>query len=102
MKVSLAMSGGQAAAAYLRKPPRVLDAESLPAVRRAELVGLLAAAVAEAKSHIAKETRGADLMSYTVSVEDGEKSYELKQSDAAMPHAFAALLDWLQAHFAAK
>lgn len=102
MKVSLATSGGQAAAVFLRKPPRVIDAESLPAARKAELVGLLAAAAAEAKSHVAKETRGADLMTYTVGVEDGDKSYELKQSDAAMPHAFAALLDWLQAHFAGK
>src|SRR4051812_3895311 len=102
MKISFATSGGQGAAAYLNRPPRVLDLDTLAAAHKAELLALLAAAAAEAKSHIAKEARGGDLMSYTVEVEDGEKSYTLKQSDAAMPHAFARLLDWLQAHFAKR
>jgi hypothetical protein len=102
MKISFATSGGQGAAAYLNRAPRVIDLETLAAAHKAELLALLAAAAAEAKSHISKEARGADLMSYTIGVEDGEKSYTLKQSDGAMPHAFARLLDWLQAHFAQK
>src|SRR5690242_20393252 len=100
MKISLATSGGQAAGVYLRKPPLVLVVEKIAAARKAELLGLLAAAAAEAKTHFGTPGRGADLMSYTISVDDGDRSYVLKQSDAAMPRAFARLLDWLQAHFA--
>jgi len=102
MKISLTTSGGQAAGVYLRKPPRVLDVEKLAVAEKAELVGRLAAAVAEAKSHAASHSRGADLMSYTIDVDDGERSVTLKQSDAGMPQGFAKLLDWLQAHFAAN
>ena len=102
MKISLATSGGQAAGVYLRKPPRVIEVEKLAASEKAELVRRLAAAVAEAKSHAAPGGRGADSMSYTIDVDDGERSVTLKQSDAGMPQAFAKLLDWLQAHFAAN
>ena len=102
MKISLATSGGQAAGVYLRKPPLVLEVEKLAAAEKAELLRRLAAAAAEAKSHVAREARGADLMSYTISVDDGDRSFVLKRSDSGMQGGFASLLDWLQAHLSAK
>ena len=51
---------------------------------------------------MAREARGADLMSYTISVDDGDRSFVLKRSDSGMQGAFASLLDWLQAHLSAK
>jgi len=51
---------------------------------------------------VAREARGADLMSYTISVDDGDRSFVLKRSDSGMQGAFASLLDWLQAHLSAK
>ena len=102
MKISLATSGGQAAGVYLRKPPLVLEVEALAVKEKAELLRRLAAAAAEAKGHVAREARGADLMSYTISVDDGDRSFVLKRSDSDMPSAFANLLDWLRAHLAKK
>jgi len=102
MKISLATSGGQAAGVYLRKPPLVLEVEKLAAGERAELLHRLDAAAAEAKNQPALQGRGADLMSYTITVEGDDRSVVLKQSDARMPVAFAKLLDWLQAHFRAN
>jgi hypothetical protein len=104
MKISLATSGGLTAGAYLSKPrpPLVLEVGKLAVAEKAELLKRLAAAAAEAKSQATRESRGADLMSYSVSVDDGDRSFVLKQSDSGMPHGFAKLLDWLQAHFSAN
>ncbi|MEV6684629.1 protealysin inhibitor emfourin [Streptomyces sp. NPDC051130] len=97
MKVSLATHGGLAAASNLRRPPEVLDTDDLPEDAAAELTRLVAAAVPAPE--VERPGRARDAMSYTITVEDGGRSTVLKQSDAAMTRAFAALLTWLRDHF---
>lgn len=93
MKVTLATHGGLAAAVDHRLPPKVLDTEALPENAATELTRLVAAAV---PTPTVDQPGGArDVMSYTITVEDGGRVTVLKQSDAAMTPAFAALLSWL-------
>lgn len=98
MKVTLATHGGQAAAIHLRLPPKVLNADALPDNAAAELSRLVAAAVPVAEED--QPGRARDAMSYTITVEEGGRSTVLTQSDATMSPAFAALLSWLENHFA--
>ncbi|MFI2367553.1 protealysin inhibitor emfourin [Streptomyces sp. NPDC018833] len=98
MKVTLATHGGQAAAIHLRLPPKVLDADALPKNAAAELSQLVAAAVPVAEED--RPGRARDAMSYTITVEEGGRSTVLTGSDATMSPAFAALLSWLENHFA--
>ncbi|MEU8843308.1 protealysin inhibitor emfourin [Streptomyces roseus] len=97
MKVTLATHGGLAAAT-LRLPPKVLDTDTLPENAAPELARLVAAAVeTPVETPMADQpSRARDAMSYTITVEDGGRSTVLKQSDAAMTPAFAALLTRLQ------
>ncbi|MFJ4778061.1 protealysin inhibitor emfourin [Streptomyces sp. NPDC088762] len=97
MKVTLATHGGLAAAINLRLPPKVLDTGTLPENAASELAELVAAAVPTLKADQPSHAR--DAMSYTITVEDGGRLTALKQSDATMTPAFAALLTWLQKHF---
>ncbi|ELP65456.1 hypothetical protein STRTUCAR8_05391 [Streptomyces turgidiscabies Car8] len=81
-------------------PPKELDTDALPGNAAAELTALVAAAV----PYPAEEDRpgGArDAMSYTITVDDDGRSTVLVQSDTTMSPAFAALLRWLENHFAA-
>ncbi|MET9960005.1 protealysin inhibitor emfourin [Streptomyces sp. NPDC006326] len=94
MKVTLATHGGLAGAINLRLPPKVLDTEALPENAAAELAQLVAAAVPTPEAD--RPGRARDAMSYTITVEDGGRLTVLKQSDADMSPAFAALLTWLQ------
>ena len=97
MKISLHEHGGIAAATRLTQPPRVLDVAALPAKAAAELVRLLAAA--HAAHPAAPGGAGArDAMHYTITIDDDGHETTLAQGDAGMTDAFAALLDWLQAH----
>ncbi|MFI6768097.1 protealysin inhibitor emfourin [Streptomyces sp. NPDC050355] len=98
MKVTLARHGGQAAAILLRLPPKVLDTDALPKNAAAELAQLVAAAAPAAEKD--RPGRARDAMSYTITVEDGGRSTVLAQSDTTMSPAFAALLGWLEKHFA--
>ncbi|MGW7819541.1 protealysin inhibitor emfourin [Streptomyces puniciscabiei] len=101
MKVTLATHGGQAAAIHLRLPPRALDTDVLPENAAAELAQLVAAAgPAAEEAEEERHDRAPDAMSYTITVEDEGRSTVLTQSDAAMSPAFAALLGWLEKHFA--
>ncbi|GHB50778.1 hypothetical protein GCM10010347_20490 [Streptomyces cirratus] len=97
MRVSLATHGGLAAASNLRRPPEVLDTDTLPEDDAAELARLVAAAVATPE--VERSGRARDAMSYTITVEDGGRTTVLRQSDAAMTPAFAALLTRLREHF---
>jgi len=99
MKVTLATHGGQAAAINLRLPPEVLDTAVLPDDAVAELTRLVAAAVSTPEEED-RSGRVRDAMSYTIRVEDGGRSTVLTQWDAAMSSEFAALLTWLEDHFA--
>ncbi|PKV89713.1 protealysin inhibitor emfourin [Streptomyces sp. TLI_146] len=98
MKVTLETHGGQAAAINLRLPPKVLDTDTLPADASAELTRLLAGAVPAPTPE--RPDRARDAMSYTITVEDEGRSTVLTQSDTTMSPAFAALLSWLENHFA--
>jgi hypothetical protein len=98
MRITLATHGGQIAAARVGRLPRALDTQALAAPQKAELSRLIAAAKSEAGNGGTGRRGGGDLMSYTINIEDDKGSVVLKQSDAAMSPAFAALLDWLQTH----
>ncbi|MFI9809187.1 protealysin inhibitor emfourin [Streptomyces sp. NPDC052301] len=96
--MALETYGGLAAVTNLRRPPRRLDTDALPEAAAGELGELLAAAGSMPQEDQAGRTR--DAMSYTITVEDGDRVTVLEQSDAAMTPAFAALLTWLKRHFA--
>jgi hypothetical protein len=101
MKVTLATHGGQAAAIRLRLPPKAVDTDALPENAATELSRLVKAAL-----HAPKEDRedrpaqARDAMSYTITVDEEGRSTALTQSDTTMSPEFAALLDWLERHFA--
>ena len=101
MKITLAPHGGLAAAVYLGRPPREVDADALPAAAAAELARLVAAAKA-APAPAASSRAVPDAMSYTITIDDGGRQTVLKQSDTTMSPAFGALLGWLQSHSAPK
>lgn len=103
MRITLATSGGQAAAILRRLPPRVLDTDSLPPGPAGEARRLVAAASAEGGAGGGGAPgvgRARDAMSYRITVDDEARSITLTGSDAAMTPAFAALLSWLERHLA--
>ncbi|MER6631540.1 protealysin inhibitor emfourin [Streptomyces sp. NPDC000987] len=101
MKVTLATHGGQAAAIRLRLPPEVLDTDTLPTNTAAELAELVAA-VGPAAGTERPPGRARDAMSYTITVENDGRTTVLTQSDTTMTPEFAALLGWLERHFAQR
>jgi hypothetical protein len=100
MRLTLATHGGQAAAINLRRPPRVVDTASLPPEAATELRRLVAAAAAEGGDWT-RPRSAPDAMSYTITVDDGDRSSVITGSDAAMAPAFDALLSWIERHTAA-
>jgi emfourin len=102
MRVTLATHGGQAAAINLRRPPRVVDADSLPKEGAGELARLVAAARAAQPDKEAMPGRARDAMRYTITVEDDGQPVVLSQSDTTMSPAFAALVSWLEEHSVGK
>ena len=102
MKVTLATHGGQAAGINLCLPPREVEADALPPAAAAELARLLAAARATPAPKDERAGRGGDVMSYTITVDDGGQQTVLKQSDTAMTPAFDALRSWLEKQSATK
>ncbi len=100
MRVTLATHGGLAAAINLRRPPRVVDADTLTEPDAKELTQLVAAALAAAPPAEPTEAgpgRARDEMSYTITVEDGGHHVVLTESDTTMSPEFGALLSWLEA-----
>ncbi|MGH3776267.1 MAG: protealysin inhibitor emfourin [Pseudonocardiaceae bacterium] len=99
MRVTLATHGGLAAAINLRRPPRVVDADTLAEPAAKELSQLVAAAKAAATPGEVTEAgpgRAPDEMSYTITVEDGGQHVVLTESDTTMSPEFGALLSWLE------
>ncbi|MET8749654.1 protealysin inhibitor emfourin [Streptomyces sp. NPDC004667] len=96
--MSLETYGGLAAVTNLRRPPLVLDTVTLPEDAAAELARLVAAA--DSTPGEEPDGRARDAMSYTITVEEGDRATVLEQSDGAMTPAFATLLTWLRKHFA--
>lgn len=101
MKVTLAAHGGLAAAVYLNRPPRQVDAAEIPLAAAAELADLVAAAAAAPAPPPSPRT-APDAMSYSITVEHDGQQTILRQSDTTMSPAFADLLGWLQSHFAKR
>lgn len=73
-----------------RPTPSGLDAAKLPPAETAELTRLVSAAKADPPAQEAKPGRARDAMSYTITVENGQRVV-LTQSDASMSPAFALL-----------
>ncbi|MDQ3831619.1 MAG: hypothetical protein M3361_20440 [Candidatus Tectomicrobia bacterium] len=99
MRITLQKHGGQAAG--MRRPPLSLEVASFGEDTATTLSRLVESAVQS--SPMASSTRPApDEMSYTITIDDGEKVRVLRQSDTSMTPAFATLLDWLEQHFSSK
>jgi hypothetical protein len=98
MKVTLAKRGGHLAAINLRRPPLVVDSDAVPKSSAEELTRLVAAARAVPATQEKVSGIPGDVMTYTITVEEGGAVIVLKQSDIAMSPAFSALLGWLENH----
>lgn len=96
MKVTLETHGGLAAAINLRRPPRVVDADTLTEPAAEELAQLVAAAEAASTPGDNKPGRAPDELSYTIIVEDNGHHVVLTESDTTMSPEFGALLSWLE------
>ena len=97
MKVTLEQHGGLAAG--VRRRPRVVETGALAPGAAAELAKLVAEARAASAPGGSGTRRAPDAMGYTITVEDGgQPPLVLRASDADMPDAFAALLDWVEEH----
>ena len=96
MRVSLATSGGFAAALSLGHPPLVVDAGALPAADAAELAALLAAVRAE--SPAGEDGRARDAVTATLTVDDAGTTTVLRRSEVSSTPAWEALLTWVRQH----
>ncbi|MFI1991736.1 protealysin inhibitor emfourin [Actinoplanes sp. NPDC020271] len=95
MRVSLTTHGGLAAPIVRRLPPRVLDTDRLPDTDARELRRLVAAAT-ENPGGARPGSRARDVMTYTITVDDGPHSVTLTSADTSMSPAFGALLTWVE------
>jgi hypothetical protein len=98
MRVTLAVHGGLAAGINLQRPPREVDAETLPPAEAQELARLVDAALAAPPPGPARPVP--DAMSYTVTVERDGTTAVLSASDTSMSAEFADLLGWLEKYAA--
>jgi hypothetical protein len=96
MKVMLAKHGGLFAG--IVRPPQCVDATALPKPQAKVLKRLVADTVASPSMETQALGKARDAMSYTITVEDGNRSTVLHQSDATMSEKFAVLLEWLEQH----
>jgi hypothetical protein len=99
VKVSLRVHGGLAAAINISRPPTVVDTADLPSGKAAELARLVEAAMPPeplAESAPAAGATRPDMQSYTVVVDDGQRTVTITRSDATMTQEFADLLGWIQ------
>src|SRR5262249_61663028 len=94
MKITLAKSGGLAAAITRRLPPRIVDAKTLPQPVAAGLARLVEAAKDDPAAKDAKPGPAADAMSYTITVEGDDKPVGVHQAHTTMSTAVAALRTW--------
>jgi len=99
MKVTLATHGGLAATINRRLRPKGVDGESLSREEAQELARLVAAAEATPAREEDRAGYARDAMSYTITVEDGDRSIKLTQSDTTMSRSFNDLRRWLEDHF---
>jgi len=97
MKITLNTAGGFAAG--IRRPARVVNAESLPESDKQQLKQLVDA-VDRAGATVDESSpgRARDAMSYTIAVDDGGQTQQYKQRDGDMSPAFSALLQFINDH----
>jgi hypothetical protein len=94
VKVILTKHGGFAAG--IRRRPQVLDSGTLAEIESRELSGLAAALKATRPVENEGPGRARDAMSYTITLEEGERSDVFLQSDTNMSPEFNDLLLWLE------
>jgi hypothetical protein len=96
MRVSLATSGGFAAALQLGRPPLVVDDAALPAADAGTLAALVAAVRQE---HLTEDDgRARDAVTSTLTVDDAGTTTVLRRSEAAATPAWEELLTWVRRH----
>jgi hypothetical protein len=93
MKVSLAKYGGLAAGVFAQRPPLAVDSATLPAAAAEELARLVAAL--EKDEPKPPSGRGADVMSYLITVEDERGERTFRATDLGSSPAFKALQAFL-------
>lgn len=97
MRIILEQHGGLAAG--IRRRPRIVETGALSPEAVREVARLVAEAKAAPVPGGGGVRRAPDAMSHTITVEDdGQPPLVLRQSDAGMSDAFAALLEWLEEH----
>lgn len=98
MKISFKVHGGWGGRFM---PPLTIDTAMLPPVLAAEVTRLASAAEAAAAANTAaaaKSGQAPEAMTYTITIEDGDRTTTLKGSDVdSCPH-FHALADWVRQH----
>jgi len=98
MKLTLKHSGGLAAG--MRRPPRVLDTNSLSMQNANQLSQLVRMAIAEPSTDNQAPGPCRDGMSYSLTIDVDGNLTDLRGSDAVMTPAFAKLIDYLERCFA--
>lgn len=96
MKIHLQEHGGWGA--LMKRPPRLVDTDRLPAAAAAEGARLAAAALAAQAGVGAEPSRAPEGMTYTVTLDGTGLAGTFKLHDAALGPEGAALLDWFQRH----
>jgi hypothetical protein len=93
MKVSLARHGGLAAGVFMQQPPLAVDRAALPGAAAEQLARLVAAL--EKDEPKPPSGRGADVMSYRITVEDERGERTFRATDLGSSPAFKALQAFL-------
>lgn len=101
MRVTLSKHGGWLAGIQLGAAPRVVDGTALSRSESAELVRLISAAEARPAAPARVPGRGGDVGSYVLTIEEGGRTRELRQSDQTMSPEFAKLVEWIESRRAA-
>jgi Emfourin len=100
MKVTLAEYGGLGAGTA--QQPQIVDTGSLPSAKAEELARL----VKQAKDAPAFETglpgKGRDVITYDITIDDGEGPIVMTQTDTKMSTAFGELKNWIKRHSTGK
>jgi hypothetical protein len=93
VKVVLEQSGGLAG---LRRPPRAVSSEQLSPADAAQLVQLVEAAAKACHDSPVRSSKSYDAIEYFITVEDGDRIFELNRSDANMVQPYADLKRWIE------
>jgi hypothetical protein len=75
---------------------RVADTDSMSREMADELARLVAQAKAHPPGPDTTAGRGRDMMTYSITIEEGGQTLVLKQSDATRTQAFVELQDWIK------